>query len=84
MSCRGCLVTEALQSCQGLKVLEAPPDTGNAGFSHMRSSVPMKLWPAMDQVIKLKYQYLCCGASSDDFFNYLSASRRARDLPPFL
>lgn len=43
-----------------------------------------KLWLAMDQVIKLKCRYLCCGASSKGFSHYLLANVRARDLPPFL
>lgn len=46
--------------------------------------MPRKLWLAMDQVIKLKYRYLCCGASSKGFSHYLLANVRARDLPPFL
>lgn len=42
--------------------LGAPPCLHNEGLLPKRSPVLRKLWPAMDQVNKLKYQWLCCAA----------------------
>lgn len=67
----------------GQRMLEAPLGNGNVELSQKYSPVPRKLWPAMDQVIKLKYWYLYCRASSEGFSHYLPASTRARALPPF-
>lgn len=84
-SCRGCSAELSVLGGQlAPEMLEAPLGDGNVGLSHKHSPVPRKLQPAMDQVIKLKYWYLCCGASSEGFSHYLPASTRARDLSPFL
>lgn len=61
-------------------MLEAPPGSGNMVLSHKNSPVPRKLFPAMDQVIKILVVVLW--SLQRGFLPLPACSTRGRDLPP--